>query len=280
MDDLRVQISRIVELALAEDLGAAGDITSQAVFHSGDMGAARVVTREACLVSGLSAAAEVCRQVDAGLTWLALVEDGQQVPAGAETGRLEGKLVSILAAERTLLNFLSRLSGIASLTGRYVEALDGLAARVAATRKTSPGMRMLEKDAVVHGGGVPHRIGLYDAVLIKDNHIAGAGGLRQAVAAVRQARGESVEIEVEVDTAAQLEEAVTTGVARVLLDNMSPEEVGRCVDIVDGRLAIEASGGIRLDNVRAFAEAGVDLVSVGALTNSAAAVDLSLEVAE
>lgn len=278
MEDRQSQIKRIVELALAEDLGEAGDITSLSVFYAGDMGEARVISRERCMISGLEAVAEVCSQVDRELAWLPLVEDGQQVPAGAQIGSLAGKLTSILAAERTLLNFLSRLSGIATLTERFIEELSGLDVRVAATRKTAPGMRILEKEAVVHGGGELHRIGLYDAVLIKDNHIAGAGGLTEAVDAVREARGDSEEIEVEVDTAAQLDEAIDAGVSRVLLDNMTPEEVRRSVETVAGRLTLEASGGINIENVRAFAETGVDVVSVGALTSSAAAVDLTLEV--
>lgn len=278
MEDRRVQIERIVALALAEDLAEAGDITSQAIFYAGGMGAARVITRQSCTVSGLDAAAAVCRQVDRDLSWLPLVEDGQGIPEGAEIGRFEGKLTSILAAERTLLNFLTRLSGIATLAARYMEALDGLGVKVAATRKTSPGMRQLEKQAVVHGGGEPHRIGLYDAVLIKDNHIAAAGSLSGAVAAVRDALGESREIEVEVDTEEQLGEAMKAGVSTVLLDNMSPEEVKRAVEMVAGRLTVEASGRITLENVRAYAETGVDLVSAGALTSSVCAVDLSLEV--
>jgi nicotinate-nucleotide pyrophosphorylase (carboxylating) len=272
------ELGRIVELALAEDLGEEGDITSQAVFFRGEMGAARVIAREACTISGLEAAAETCRQVDSDLAWMALVEAGQDVPAGAEVARLEGKLLSILAAERTLLNFLARLSGIATLTRRYVDALEGSRSRVAATRKTSPGMRYLEKQAVLHGGGETHRAGLYDAVLIKDNHIAAAGGVNGAVRAVRDALGGETPIEVEVDTPVQLEEALAAGVEAVLLDNMEPERVRDCVESASGRALVEASGGITLENVRAYAEAGAEVISAGALTNAAAAVDLSLEV--
>jgi len=209
---------------------------------------------------------------------MALVEAGQDVPAGAEVARLEGKLLSILAAERTLLNFLARLSGIATLTRRYVDALEGSRSRVAATRKTSPGMRYLEKQAVLHGGGETHRAGLYDAVLIKDNHIAAAGGVNGAVRAVRDALGGETPIEVEVDTPVQLEEALAAGVEAVLLDNMEPERVRDCVESASGRALVEASGGITLENVRAYAEAGAEVISAGALTNAAAAVDLSLEV--
>lgn len=272
------EISRIVELALAEDLGEEGDITSQAIFYAGDMGAARVINREACVVSGQAVGQEICRQVDRDLAWLPLVEEGGHAPVGAEIARLDGKVLSVLAAERTLLNFLSLLSGIATVTRAFVDAIDGLGPRIAATRKTSPGMRLMEKQAVRHGGGDLHRLGLYDAVLIKDNHIATAGGVSKAVMAVRKARGEGEAIEIEVETLDQLQEALEAKVERVLLDNMSPEMVGRAVASVAGRAVVEASGGINLDNVRAYAQTGVDIISVGALTSSAAAIDLSLEM--
>jgi nicotinate-nucleotide pyrophosphorylase (carboxylating) len=271
-------IRQIVTLALAEDLDEAGDITSKAIFGPEDTGAARVITREACVISGLAAAAEVCLQVDPGLTWLPLVEDGQKTPAGAEISRLEGRLVSILAAERTLLNFLSRLSGIATLTAGFVQAIAVTPARIAATRKTSPGLRLLEKQAVADGAGEQHRLGLYDAPLIKDNHIAAAGSISAAVTAVRQALGAEAGIEVEVETAAELEAAIAAGATRALLDNMDPEMVRSCVEMAAGRLVIEASGGINLDNVRDYAEAGADVISVGALTRSAPGIDFSLEV--
>ena len=272
-------LRHIVTLALEEDLDLAGDITSRAIFGPGDTGAARVVTRETCVISGMAAADEVCLQVDPDLTWLPLVEDGQRVPAAAEVARLEGRFVSILAAERTLLNFLSRLSGVATLTAGFVEAVAGTPSRIAATRKTSPGLRLLEKQAVVDGGGELHRIGLYDAVLIKDNHVTAAGGVGAAVAAARKALGDEVEIEVEVETAAEFEEALAAGAGRVLLDNMTPEAVRGCVELAAGRgVVIEASGGISLGNLRAYAEAGADVISVGALTRSAPGIDFSLEV--
>lgn len=270
-------IGRVVSLALAEDLGEEGDITSRAIFTPQQTGAARVVTRQACVISGLEAAREVCHQVDPALSWLPLVEDGQQVPAAAEVARLEGHVVSILAAERTLLNFLSRLSGVATLTRSFVAALQGTATKAAATRKTMPGLRLLEKRAVMHGGGEPHRQGLYDAALIKDNHIAAAGSVERAISAAQRALGPGSDIEVEIDALGQLEEAIAAGATRVLLDNMTPDEVRACVEAAKGRVAIEASGGISLDNVRSYAEAGADLVSVGALTSSAPGIDFSLE---
>jgi len=278
-------LKRIVALALEEDLGSDGDITSRAIFSAADTGAARVITRESCTVSGMAAAAEVCRQLDPAPVWLPLVEEGQAVPAGAEVARLEGGLISILAAERTVLNFLSRLSGIATMTFGFVEAVYGTGARIAATRKTSPGLRLPEKQAVVHGGGELHRVGLYDAILIKDNHIAAAGGITDAITALRKAYGPDVWIEVEADTRSQFEEALAQGANRVLLDNMTSASVGECVELTSdkktqqqGSLEIEASGGINLGNVRAYAEAGAGIISVGALTRSAPGIDFSLEV--
>lgn len=280
-------LKRIVALALEEDLGSEGDITSKAIFGGAEsnQSAARVISRESCTVSGIAAAAEVCRQTDPALVWLPLVEEGQPVPAGAEVARLEGGIIPILAAERTVLNFLSRLSGIATLTATFVDAVQGTGARIAATRKTSPGLRFPEKTAVVNGGGELHRIGLYDAILIKDNHIAAAGSITEAIAAVRKAYGQDVWIEVEADNRSQFEEALAQGADRVLLDNMTPEMVRECVELAAGKgsrqprsVEIEASGGIDLGNVRAYAETGADIISVGALTRSAPGIDFSLEV--
>ncbi len=272
----RAEVRHIVSLALAEDLDSAGDITSKAIFGPDEAGAARIVAREGCTVSGMAAAAEVCLQVDPDLSFLPLIHDGERAPAGAEVARLDGRILSILAAERTMLNFLSRLSGIATLTAAFVAAA-GAKTRVAATRKTDPGMRLLEKQAVVHGGGELHRLGLYDAVLIKDNHIAAAGGVAAAIARVRESLGGGIEIEVEVDDAAQLEEALAAGVGRILLDNMAADEVAACVRTAGGRAVIEASGGIGLAEAASYAAAGVDVISAGALTRSAAGVDFSLE---
>ncbi len=271
-------LRHIVSLALEEDLDAAGDITSRAIFGPDDRGAALVVAREAAVVSGMAAAAEVCLQVDPELIWLPLVGDGDVIPVGAQVARLEGRIISILTVERTLLNFLSRLSGVATITERYVNRTEGLPTRIAATRKTTPGLRLAEKQAVADAGGEMHRLGLYDAVLIKDNHIAAAGGVAAAVARVRAAYAGGVDIEVEVDDVGQLEEAIQAGVGRVLLDNMTPEQVAVCVKKAAGRMVVEASGGIGLDNVRDYAEAGVDIISVGALTRGAPGVDYSLEV--
>ncbi|MHB8858217.1 MAG: carboxylating nicotinate-nucleotide diphosphorylase [Thermoleophilia bacterium] len=273
-------LRHIVTLSLEEDLDATGDITSRAIFATDDQGAARVITRQACVISGMEAAAEVCLQIDPDLKWLPLVRDGQRVPADAEIGRLDGRLISILAAERTVLNFLSRLSGVATLTAAYVESVEGTGSAIAATRKTSPGLRMLEKLAVTHGGGQTHRQGLYDAVLIKDNHIAAAGGVTAAISALRKELGDETAIEVEVETAAGLEEAIAAGAATVLLDNMAPETVRQCAGLAAGKVVLEASGGIGLGNVRQYALAGADVISVGALTRSAEGIDFSLEMAD
>ncbi len=268
----------IVRLALAEDLGEKGDITSRAIFGLDELGGGRIITREACTVSGLEAGREICWQVDPELTWLPLVRDGQEVPRRAEVARMDGRLVSLLSAERTVINFLARLSGVTTLTRRYTEAVNGLPAQIAATRKTSPGLRLLEKQAVVHGGGQTHRLGLYDAVLIKDNHIAAAGGVAAAVKAVKRSQGADAEIEVEADTTWQMLEAIEAGATRVLLDNMEPDVIRECVSKAAGRVTIEASGGITLENVRAFAEAGADIISVGELTHSTPSIDMSLEM--
>lgn len=276
--DMSAGLQQIVSLALAEDLDERGDITSQAIFAADRSGNAKIVTREPCTISGLAAASEVCRQVDEGLTWLPLVQDGQDVPRGAQIASLDGPVLSILAAERTALNFLARLSGIATLTRGFTAAVQQLPARIAATRKTDPGLRLLEKEAVVHGGGERHRLGLYDAVLIKDNHIVAAGGVTQAVAAVKRSLGEDIPIEVEADTTWQMLEAIEAGATQVLLDNMEPETVRDCVVAAGGRVVIEASGGITLANVRAYAEAGVDIISIGSLTHSARSIDMSLEM--
>lgn len=280
-------LKQIVAIALEEDLGSEGDITSNAIFGEADTGAARLITRETCTISGMAAAEEVCRQTDPALVWLPLVGDSQLVPAGAEVARLDGSIRSILAAERTVLNFLSRLSGIATLTAAFTQAVNGTGARIAATRKTSPGLRLLEKTAVVHGGGELHRIGLYDAILIKDNHIAAAGGVTGAIAAVRKKHGPDVWIEIEADTLFQFREALAEGADRVLLDNMTPGSVSECVaaaadaeSLKPRGIEIEASGGIELSTARAFAEAGADIISVGALTMAAPGIDFSLEVVE
>jgi nicotinate-nucleotide pyrophosphorylase (carboxylating) len=261
--------------ALAEDLAGYGDITGSAF---GGSGAARVVAREAGVLSGRAAFAATAALVDPALRVDFAAADGDRFAAGDDLAGLQGPLAAILAAERTALNFLCRLSGVATLTAAYVAETAGTRARIAATRKTTPGLRALEKEAVKHGGGTPHRFGLFDGAMIKDNHIAAAGGVRAAVDLVRAGTAHVYALEVEVDTLEQLDEALAAGAAIVLLDNMETAAVREAAARTAGRALVEVSGGVRLDRVRELAEAGVDVISVGALTTRAPWIDLSLEL--
>ena len=261
--------------ALREDLAGYGDLTGS-VF-AGD-GAARIVAREAGVLSGVAALEETARLVDPALAVEVLVHDGERFAAGDAIAGLRGPLAAILAAERTALNFLCRLSGVATLTAQYVAETAGTGARIAATRKTTPGLRALEKQAVVHGGGTPHRFGLFDGAMIKDNHVAAAGGVAAAVARVRAGAAHLHALEVEVDTLEQLDEALACGATIVLLDNMDTATVRQAVERVGGRAVVEVSGGVRLERVRELAEAGVDVISAGALTTRAPWIDLALDL--
>jgi len=262
-------------VALAEDLAGYGDITG-AVF-SGD-GLARVVAREAGVLSGAAAFAATAELVDPGLRVEIDVEDGGRFAVGEVVATLRGPLSAMFAAERTGLNFLCRLSGIATLTALYVAETAGTSVRIAATRKTTPGLRALEKVAVVHGGGTPHRFGLFDGAMIKDNHVSAAGGVRAAVELVRFGAAHVHTLEVEVDTLEQLDEALAAGATIVLLDNMDTPAVRQAVARCAGRALVEVSGGVRLERVRELAEAGVDIISVGALTTRAPWLDLGLDM--
>jgi nicotinate-nucleotide pyrophosphorylase (carboxylating) len=268
--------SDLVVRALAEDLGP-GDVTSALVIPPDLEGEARIEAREALRLCGAPVAAEVFRRVDPELR-LELAADGEDVEAGAVVGRLRGRLAAILAAERTALNFLQRLSGIATFTRRFVGAVAGTGAAIVDTRKTLPGWRVLDKYAVAAGGGANHRIGLYDGILLKDNHVAVAGGVVPAVKAALAAAPANLRVSVEVESEREAVEAVEAGCDFLLLDNMGVEEVRRVVERVGGRALLECTGGITLANVRAYAETGVQRLSIGALTHSAPAVDLSLEV--
>ena len=273
---------RLVDLALAEDLDGAGDRTSTALIPAGQPGRAAFVARTTGVVAGLPAAALVCAAVDEELAFTPTVADDSRVARGVVLATVTGPLQSILVAERTALNFLQRLSGVASLTRRYVDAVAGTRAVVLDTRKTTPGWRLLEKYAVRMGGGTNHRLGLYDGVLIKDNHLAGLGGdVRRAVelARVSPCSG-GVPVEVEVDTLEQLEHALAARADIVLLDNMPPDVMRTAVarrDAVSPGTKLEASGGINLDTIAAVAATGVDRISVGALTHSAPALDIALD---
>lgn len=273
---------RLVDLALAEDLGPVGDRTSRALIPADRPGRAAFVARSPGVVAGLPAAALVCEAVDPRLTFTPSVADGSVLKPGTVVATVAGPLRALLAAERTALNFLQRLSGVASLTRKYVDAAAGHRAEVLDTRKTTPGWRLLEKYAVRMGGGRNHRIGLYDGVLIKDNHLAGLDGdIQLAVATARNAPGnDALAIEVEVDTAEQLEEALAAGADIVLLDNMPPDLLRAAVrrrDAVSPATLLEASGGITLSTIAAVAATGVDRISVGALTHSAPALDIGLD---
>jgi nicotinate-nucleotide pyrophosphorylase (carboxylating) len=274
-------LDRVVGLALEEDLGEHGaDVTTAAVVDPDLMGEAVIVARKPGVISGVHAAAKVFELVNLGVRppchYDALLADGARVEATDTVARVSGPLSSILTAERTALNFLQRLSGIATITRRYADALsDYRNVTLLDTRKTTPGLRFLEREAVRAGGGHNHRDGLWDAILIKDNHVAAAGGVTEAIHRARRAR---MPIEVEVDTLEQLREALDAGAEMVLLDNMSPELMRKAVEMTAGRARLEASGGMTLEGAVAAAQAGVDRISVGALTHSAPALDLSLEV--
>ena len=271
-------IADAVQRALAEDLGRAGDITSAAVIPKGTQTVARIVARQSGLIAGMALAAEAFRALDRRVAVETLVEDGAAVGGSSVLAELSGSAHAILAGERAALNFIGHLSGIASATAAFVDAVKGTKARITCTRKTTPGLRALEKYAVACGGGSNHRFGLDDAVLIKDNHIAIAGSVAGAIRAARQSVGHLVKIEVEVDNIAQLAEAMTAEPDVVLLDNMTPEELGEAVDYIGGKAIVEASGGVKIGTVRNIAEAGVDFISSGWITHSAPSLDVGLDI--
>jgi nicotinate-nucleotide pyrophosphorylase (carboxylating) len=270
-------VERAVATALEEDLGTAGDLTTNGIVPADASGAAAIVARQAGVVAGLDLAEAAFKALDPQVRFVRVVQDGGEVKNGGTIATVAGRTRALLTAERTALNFLGRLSGIATLTAAYVKAVAGTTARIACTRKTTPGLRALEKYAVRAGGGVNHRFGLYDAMLVKDNHIAAAGGLAPALERLRARSGHLVKIEVEVDTLDQLKQALGFTVDAVLLDNMDVETLRQAVKLVAGRVKTEASGGVTLETVREIAETGVDLISVGALTHSPRNLDSSLE---
>lgn len=272
-----------VGAALDEDIGR-GDITSRAIVRLGGRARGSFTAKQSFTLAGLEVAEAVFRSLDFSLQIESSASDGEQIPAGKVFARVLGEAQTLLAAERVALNFLQHLSGIATLTRRYVEAVEGTGAAVVDTRKTMPGLRMLEKYAVTVGGARNHRLGLDDGVLIKDNHLAMAGSIAEAVRRAREVVGHLHKIEVEVTSIAQVYEALKVKADILLLDNMSPEKVREAVEIVksaepeDRRTLVEASGGITIENIRTYAEAGVDLISIGALTHSAPAVDISFKI--
>jgi nicotinate-nucleotide pyrophosphorylase (carboxylating) len=273
------QISTIVRRALEEDIGQ-GDVTSLWILPPGLKGSGTFLCKGDGILAGMAVAAEVFRQVSPDLQLSAARADGEAIARGDVLGRVEGPLQGMLTAERTVLNLLQRMSGIATATHRYVQAVAGTQAVILDTRKTVPGLRVLDKWAVRLGGGQNHRMRLDDMVLIKDNHIAAAGSIAAAVERVRAHNEQGLPIEVEVKTWTELEQAVALRPDRIMLDNMAPDEMHRAVEWVAGRVPLEASGGITIESVREVAETGVDYISVGALTHSVIALDISLEVKE
>jgi nicotinate-nucleotide pyrophosphorylase (carboxylating) len=272
----------LIDRALGEDLGA-GDLTTRAVVPEGARARARIVQKEPGVPAGIAVARAVFERVDADLSWTALSSERSprrdglgQWREGGPVAEVEGNAASILTAERVALNFLGRLSGVATLTARHVRAVEGTGVRILDTRKTTPGLRALEKEAVRAGGGTSHRSGLYDAILVKENHAALGGGVAEAARRALVNAPDGVLVEVECATLDEVVGALEAGVPRLLLDNMSPDELRRAVEITGGRAELEASGGITLDTIRAVAETGVDYISVGALTHSAPALDFSL----
>jgi nicotinate-nucleotide pyrophosphorylase (carboxylating) len=275
------EIEEIIDHALAEDLGK-GDVTTEALIPGDQQGTGFIMAKEEGILAGVEAAKQVFFRVDPELKVRILLEDGARVKPGSKLAKVSGSITSILKAERVALNFLQRLSGIASETNRYVVRVEGLPVRIMDTRKTTPGLRSLEKYAVRVGGGKNHRMSLGDGILIKDNHLVTLRSqelnIKEIIAKARQNAPQRLPVEVEVRTVSEASEAVEAGADIVMLDNMNLEDMREAVKSIHGRALIEASGGITLDNVRAVAETGVDFISIGALTHSTRALDISLEL--
>lgn len=273
----RLIVDEAVKTALLEDLGRAGDITTNSVITADAQAKAVIATREEGRLAGLDLAEAAFRLIDPGVSFRAEIQDGSEIVPGQAVAMISGAARSILSAERVALNFLGHLSGIATATGNMTRQVAGTKAVVCDTRKTTPGLRIFEKYAVRCGGGANHRFGLDDAVLIKDNHIAAAGGVAKAISAARANAGHMVKIEIEVDTFDQLREAMELQPDAVLLDNMCPDALQEAVKFIDGRAITEASGGITETSIGRIAGSGVDLISVGGLTHSAKTLDLGLD---
>jgi nicotinate-nucleotide pyrophosphorylase (carboxylating) len=274
---LRADYVEVVGRALSEDLGSEGDITSDSCIPGDAESKGVFIARVPGVIAGLEVAAYVFEALDPSVRFEPSVEDGHRVDEGGIVAHISGHSRSILSGERTALNLLGRMSGVATATAELVEAVAGTGARISDTRKTMPGLRVLDKYAVRVGGGMNHRFGLYDAVLIKDNHLIAAGDIAGAVTAARAKVRPGVMIEVEVVNLEQLAQVLQTDADRVLLDNMGPELLRQAVEMADGRITLEASGGVTLENVRLLAETGVDIISVGWITHSAPALDVALD---
>ncbi len=268
-------IKKIIETALAEDIGP-GDVTTAAIFTGQEKGIAHAVAKASMVVAGIDIFKKVFLFNDPNATFNLSMSDGHEALPGDVLVEISGNLGNILTAERVALNLLQRMCGIATLTGKYIEEVKGTKARILDTRKTVPGLRILDKYAVRVGGGTNHRIGLFDGILIKDNHIEAAGGIASAIRRVRKAAPHTLRIEIEAKDLAEVGEALSAGVDIIMLDNMGLEEIRAAVELIQGRTQIEASGNVNLSNVRRIAETGVDFISIGALTHSVTAADISL----
>jgi nicotinate-nucleotide pyrophosphorylase (carboxylating) len=270
------RVRRIVRLAVEEDVGAR-DATTEATVDADARATGVLVAKQPLLIAGLDVALEVFRVVDPKIEWETRAREGDRFDAGNAIASVTGPARGILTGERVALNFLQRMSGIATLTRGFVDAVAGTSAKIRDTRKTTPLLRLLEKRAVLVGGGTPHRSGLDSAILVKDNHVRMAGSVGEATRRAVAAAGD-LDVEIEVDRPDQIDEALAAGAKMILLDNFTPEQAAAAVKRIAGRVPVEVSGGIRLENVRAYAEAGPDYIAVGALTHSAPAVDISLDI--
>lgn len=270
-------VEKLVDLALEEDIGA-GDITTDHLIASGSMATGLIKAKEDLVVAGLDLAAYIFKRLDPGVVFNTTLKDGARLTKGQTLVNLEGEMGPMLIAERTALNFLQRLSGIATQAHRYMEAVKGTKVRLLDTRKTTPGWRMLEKYAVRVGGCTNHRMGLYDGVLIKDNHIAACGSITAAVESIRAKVSHLVKIEVETADMDQVHEALACKVDVIMLDNMTPEQIQNAVKVINGRALVEVSGNVTMETVKTLADTGTDLISIGALTHSARAVDISMYI--
>lgn len=282
VNDLDItQVNLLLDMALLEDSGR-GDITTSLLIPANMVGSGEIMANATGVLAGLPVAQQVFQRVDPSLKVTTFINDGARIKPGDIIATVNGRLASILKAERVALNFIQKMSGIASITAQYVSAIRGLGVKIADTRKTTPGLRLLEKYAVNMGGGYNHRFDLGDAVLIKDNHIAALRNmgmsLNEIITKAKQTAPEGIDVEVEATTEQEAREAVQAGAAIIMLDNMTPDEINYIMEFIKGRAEVEASGGITLDNVRQVAMAGVDFISVGALTHSVKSLDIKLEI--
>jgi nicotinate-nucleotide pyrophosphorylase (carboxylating) len=278
--DIADRAEGIIRIALAEDLGSEGDITTSAACRPDDVGKGQLVCGEPCTVAGQTVVARVFALAGPGASYRQLVKDGDSAAAGQALGEVEGPLPAVLSGERTALNFLCHMSGIATLTARLVAMAAPRGVRIMDTRKTTPGLRVLEKYAVSMGGGTNHRVGLYDGVIIKDNHIAAAGGIPVAVRRVRNSLADRFPLEVEASTLVEVRQAIDCGADIIMLDNMEPGQVEQAVAIIGGRAKVEVSGGVNPDNIGSYLRLGIDSVSLGFITHSAPPVDISLRLVQ